>query len=32
MTSYQRGETQVLCQVTAADNSDAFVITLELVN
>ena len=33
MTDYQRGETQVLCQVVAAaDNSDAFVITLELVN
>lgn len=29
MTSYKRGETYILCQVTAADNSDGFVITLE---
>lgn len=31
ITSYQRGETYVLCQVVAADNSDGFVIILELV-
>ena len=32
MTSYQRGETYILCQVVAADNSKGFVISLNLVN
>lgn len=31
MSSYKRGETYILCQVTAADNSNGFVITLELI-
>ena len=32
MTSYRRGETYILCQVTAADNTDGFVITLKFIN
>ena len=31
ITDYKRGETLVLCQVTAADNEDGFIITLKLV-
>lgn len=30
MTSYQHGETGILCQVVAADNDDGFVITFEV--
>lgn len=32
VTSYQRGETYILCQITSSENKDSFIITLELVN